>query len=444
MRGKAMLWGTALIGFLLVLAVGSRTSVAVELKDPTKPHPGGQSTACPRSTTHRSGRVRKAGVDRHRTGSGRGGKPMQKLTVKRRMYMPMIALIAAVLLSSGLGSPVAAFNVFDETKWRDSNFFRIQEANGGKLLSGLARKGGPFVENNRLRFADPASITTIEATVTLLDIRVPGGTATTANRPRASLDGFFYWDGTGTGSATDQTGHVQGSVGLAADATQGNTVAQFFVFKCTNPGCTTGISLVPITHLGPIELFEPHRLKLQYDGTNFIFQLDDNPPVVFTPPDATRLPPTVLFKELRTRINIQDDPNAISAVTAIFDDVAVNGAPYDDLDDISLPKVMVQPASGIFPNTQTFDAVIAVVTDGEAVTNVKVTADGNDISGVLANAIPGTISNDVGGVTFRFPGVVLGDLLPPDTPVVIGVEATTASGATARGFALWRVVEITE
>ena len=60
-----------------------------------------------------------------------------------------------------------------------------------------------------------------------------------------------------------------------------------------------------------------------------------------------------------------------------------------------------------------------------------------------AFARAGSIPWPSGGVTYRFPGVPAA-VLGVGTPSVLGVETTTASGKTARGFALWNVVAATE
>ena len=56
-------------------------------------------------------------------------------------------------------------------------------------------------------------------------------------------------------------------------------------------------------------------------------------------------------------------------------------------------------------------------------------------------AIRGTLP--AGGVTYRFPNLPA-TLFGIGTLAVLGVEATTASGTKANGFALWNVVNAAE
>jgi hypothetical protein len=67
-----------------------------------------------------------------------------------------------------------------------------------------------------------------------------------------------------------------------------------------------------------VEFFEPHRLSLAYDGSNFIFQIDNDDPVVFAAPHTTRLAPTVPLKALRTRLLIPASPSASGLRTVII------------------------------------------------------------------------------------------------------------------------------
>lgn len=324
----------------------------------------------------------------------------------------MRVLVVALLLGTWLPSPLEAFHRFDPTKWNSSGFTRVQEVNGGKTLLGVSRKEGfdggasTFSTFNDVSFRNATTIRTLEATVTLLDGVVTGSGFT--KFPRAALEGFFYWDGTGSGSATDQTGHVEASAGLAINTATGLPETQFFVGKCMDSSCSN-FNTFTSSSLGSINFFEPRRLKLDYDGTRFLAQLDTNPPVTFTAPDATRMTPRFPFMALRTRTLVPASPDAAARILALFDDVAVNGAPYDDFSAKTLPRVQFLPGSGTFPSAATVDVVIMVETAGEAVSNVRWTASAGsqvvDLSGVLASAIRGTLAS--GGVTFRIPGVSL-------------------------------------
>jgi hypothetical protein len=191
----------------------------------------------------------------------------------------------------------------------------------------------------------------------------------------------------------------------------------------------------------PISFFKPYRLKVAYDGASFTFQVDENTPIVVAAPDVTRNAPNNQFKALRTRTFVPASPTASASMLAIFEQVAVNGAPYDGFDGKELPRVQILPGSGTFAVTQTFDLVLMVETAGEPVTDVRLTVNGVEVPDALPLAVHGTLPS--GGVAYRFPGVAA-SVIGVGTPALLGVEATTASGKTARGFALWNAVAVGE
>lgn len=360
----------------------------------------------------------------------------------RKTFLFIVA-IAAALGGMALHEAAAQSANPDPAKWNNSGFIRVFEMNAGKLLSGITRKGGhdngafTFTSRNDMKFVNPNSVNVIEATVTLLDASAIGAGFTSS--PRASLEGHFYWDGTGTGTSSDQTGHVFATINLALNAATGLTEARYFVIRCLNASCDNENLLVFDT-LGSIEFFEPHDLRIEYDGSEFIFTLDGFTPVMFTAPDETRNPPTVPFKTLRTRIMVPQDATASASVLALFDDVSVNDAPYDSFDDKTLPRVSIMPGSGTFVSTQVTDIAILIETDGQTVTDVKLTLDGNDISNLLASFASGTLA--AGGESLRrasLPATAI-----PAGQHVVGVEATFDDATTARGFALWNVLATVE
>ena len=210
--------------------------------------------------------------------------------------------------------------------------------------------------------------------------------------------------------------------------------------RCNDPACSTTTTIVNAAMM-PASFFQSHRLKVSYDGTNFLFQVDGGTSVVVAAPDVNRLPPTNQFKALRTRALVPASPTTAASVLALFENVLVNGAPYETFDSKTLPRVQILPGPGTFSSQQIFDTVIMVETAGELVTNVRLTVNGADVSSSLPLAVPGALPS--GGATYRFPGVPAA-VLGVGTPAVLGVEATTASGKIARGFALWNVVAATE
>lgn len=346
-----------------------------------------------------------------------------------------------------LPGPVpTAFQAFDRSKWSSGSEVRVQELNGRRALLGAA--GGPggvpqgaqaLGASARLPFANQAGVQSIEATVTVLDGHAIGSAFSIP--PSASIDAFFYRDDTGTG--TDGTGHVQGSISLSLTQGLNHPTASYFVLKCVDAACSTQIALTAGTLSEAIEFSESHRLRIAFDAGsgNFTFQLDGAPPVIFTTPDAVRRPITVPFAQVRARAGtIPADPNASASLLAFFDDVVLNGVPHDSFETQTLPRVQILPGSGTFPPNQQVDVVILVETGGEAIdaSNVRFLFNNQDFSGFLPTAIAGTPTG--GGRSFRFPGIVLGNFIPPGTAVLVGAEVTTPSGAKGAGSAFWRVI----
>jgi hypothetical protein len=355
-----------------------------------------------------------------------------------------LVFVVTMMIFGSSAISVAADSAFPApAKWNSPTIVRVFEQNAEALVSGIYRTGGfdngasTLATNNDMLFRNPNSVQAMEATVTLLDASVVGTGFTTF--PRAAVEGFFYWNGTGSGGS-DQTGHVLASINLAIDTTTGQTVARRFLIRCNDPACNTNTPIDNVT-IKPVNLFEPHRLKVSYDGSSFSYRIDDDPATVVAAPDTARVPPSNQFKALRTRVLTPASPGSSASVLALFENVAVNDAPYEDFSVKTLPRAQILPGSGTFSPRQTFDLVIMVETAGEPVSSVQFTVNGVDMSAFLPLAVSGTLPS--GGATYRFPGVPA-NLVALGTPTVLGVQATTASGKTARGFAVWNAVAVTE
>src|SRR5262245_43988233 len=116
----------------------------------------------------------------------------------------MRAWLAMVMLALGLtdaSAPDASAQavVPSPARWNNDAFIRVFEVNGSRLLSGVFRTGrldngaSTLTLNNDLRLTSAPTVTSMEATVTLLDGSLVGAGFT--NSPRAGLEGFFYWNG---------------------------------------------------------------------------------------------------------------------------------------------------------------------------------------------------------------------------------------------------------
>jgi hypothetical protein len=354
------------------------------------------------------------------------------------LHLSLQRTVLVMLLAVGMTMEVWAESGLPEpARWAAEGIIRVFDENTGRLLSGAYRKGGTFSTFNDMTLTNANSVTRMQATVTLLDAQAAGGSFSVF--PRAGLEGFFYWDGTGTGTSSDQTGHVSASTQLALNVGTGQPEARFFAVRCNDATCSTSTSLVNDV-LGSVRFFEPHRIAIEYDGARFSFQLDDSSPRLFAAPHQTRETPRVPFKALRTRILVPGSVSASASVLALFDNVLVNGVPYEDFDARTLPRVAIMPGSGTFISTQTSDVLIAVETGGQVLSDLKVLFDGADVSSLVATLPSGTLT--VGGVTRLLRSFHAANL--PPGPHLLAVEATFAGGVKARGTALWTVLATTE
>jgi hypothetical protein len=337
--------------------------------------------------------------------------------------------------------PTAALEPLDPATWNTATRIRVLDEVTGTAVLGVARLGGanngtaPFDANSRLDLVNPTTISSVEATFRVLDAALIGSSFPVA--PGARIEGFFYRDPSGTGSPTDQTGHVQGSIRLALEEGTGNLLAAYFVQKCLNAACTQVTTLLSQRFAQAVDRFENHRLRVAFDlaaGT-FTFQLDQNAPVTFVVPDAVRLPPSFGFMRLQARAVLPASPTAFARFVFRVDDLRVNDAAYDSFSARRVPRTSITPGTGTFAGQIAGDVLIVIETGGESVTDVRLFFEGQDFSSLLAGAIQDTTAD--GSRTFRFPGVDLSSLVPPGQVRTVGVIATTASGRRASGYAVW-------
>ena len=126
-----------------------------------------------------------------------------------------------------------------------------------------------------LRVTNPAPITTIQASVTVLSGEAdacPTNTSGAAFTARAEVTGNFFNDGSSTG-AGDLTGDIFARVGLAVDATAGDVI-QAAVTRCSNPACSSSSFVGSLqTFTGGWTINKPQTLTLSWDVANkqFVF-----------------------------------------------------------------------------------------------------------------------------------------------------------------------------
>jgi len=341
----------------------------------------------------------------------------------------------------GAPPPAVGLEPLDPATWNTATRIRVLDEVSGTAVLGVARLGGanngtaPLDANSRLDFVNPTTISSVEATFRILDAALIGSNFPAA--PAARIDGYFYRDPSGTGSPTDQMGHVQGSIRLAIEEGTGALFAAYFVQKCLNALCSQVATLLNQRFPQAINRFETHRLRVAFDFTTgtFTFQLDQNAAVTFVVPDTVRLPPSFGLMRLQARAVLPASPTAFGRIVARVDDLRVNNAPYDSFSARRVPRTSITPGTGTFAGQIEGDVLILIETGGESVTDVRLFFEGQDFSNLLAGAIQGTSAG--GGRTFRFPGVGLSSLVPPGQFRTVGVIATTASGRRASGYAVW-------
>jgi hypothetical protein len=202
----------------------------------------------------------------------------------------------------------AAAYLIDPAKWADLEF--ITRIEGGALRSEVRSSlSNPNIGNN-LTFIDPNNIASIRVDVTLTDLIYNG------DFPRALIHGFFY---------NDAIGPVRAEIAIG-DSGSGLR-ATYSVGRCPDFNCTTYTPLPSGSGtLGTINLGETHNLFVSWDGTKFDFILDSSITASYTPTAPFPLNSPIPFKAIGTHVT----SGAGGFVSALFDDVYVNGTPYDD------------------------------------------------------------------------------------------------------------------
>ena len=117
------------------------------------------------------------------------------------------------------------------------------------------------------------------------DITVDAHATTGDGESRLVVAGSYYNAGTAGGGPGSETGNVVASVG------SDSTGAYFNVFKftsenfvnLTNSGSPVAAGLLDRIYLGAITLGVPHTVYVDWDGSVFTFQLNNDPPVTFDP-----------------------------------------------------------------------------------------------------------------------------------------------------------------
>jgi hypothetical protein len=271
------------------------------------------------------------------------------------MSITLNCLIAIFLLM--FGSPVHALEPFalyddfkskiiDETKWYAAesmstgvNIVDQVLQSSGKLHM-LSRFYGNVSSNSGvsrafydLAFANPDTITAMEATVQVKKVEVDGCpdnlTPTTGS---AGLTGSFFNTGPQAPTPNSLLSDVLAAIEirLASDSTDKPNILEVLgtVWRCDDPTCSLFTELNS-TKLGSIKVGAKTTLSIQWDQPfhQFIFQFGKLAPIFLPYAVSDTFSPGYEFKRLRIRnyiANCTTGPRLGSFVEAYFDNVFVN------------------------------------------------------------------------------------------------------------------------
>ncbi len=181
-----------------------------------------------------------------------------------------------------------------------------------------------------LRFADPGSVTAIEAKVMVTSFEVkacPSQSAETLAIARLSGD-FFNVLTTIPGSALNDVFAVIDVLRSSASPDSSNTLqVRGTVFLCTNPACLATTDLGSVD-LGTVKKGKPVKLFMQWDPDNdrFIFRRDNEPEefLEYVVSDAASPGRPVQQLSIHTFVANCTTPGPVASMEALFDDVSVN------------------------------------------------------------------------------------------------------------------------
>ena len=204
-----------------------------------------------------------------------------------------------------------AQTLIDPSRWRSFEF--VREIAGGNLRSKLS-SGIGYTSNvgNRLQFQSPSPIHAIQAQVTPVTYLNNNGLEVYAR-----LAGVFYHDGTPGGG---YTGDIGAAVNIGWTGT--SPVGGWRVWRFTDEA-QNFVILDEGTFTTPISVGNTYVLSIRWDGSQVIFQIDQESLSYVPPPGTTIDPPNFPWREIGTRINNPAEQDAV--IEARFDNVMVDG-----------------------------------------------------------------------------------------------------------------------
>jgi hypothetical protein len=216
----------------------------------------------------------------------------------------------------------------------------VREVVLGRLRLGARHYGSPGNDNGaqtgrfRLSFFHPQPVTAIDATLLVTRAEAVGCASNPGvrARTRARLSGFFFNTGSAPASPPSNSNDVLAfvSVQRLSDSTDPEHVLQIVgsLQLCTDSSCNATVTLHDVS-LGTVHLWQPVRLRIQWDQANhrFIFQRDHQAEV-YVPYTVADTQPSLLPAK---RVELaQDAPNCTTVPRAnafmelLVDKVLVN------------------------------------------------------------------------------------------------------------------------
>jgi Leucine-rich repeat (LRR) protein len=232
-------------------------------------------------------------------------------------------------------------NLIDRTVWTDLEF--VRRINNGVFESALTRYGSNG--SNYLVFSNSGSVNSFSADVTVTAYQNNG------SYPHASLLGFVYNDGT---PGDGHTGDVLGIVGIGHNGSLNRLEGFYTISRCTAANCNLPDEYDQICTGLVDPSFSPslntaYTLSFSWDGASSItFGIDDKVHPKYTKvinsSNCSGLPsshgaPRVQMKGISTRIAQINGSNDGGYIAATFDNVHVNGGPYDNFESSPINKI---------------------------------------------------------------------------------------------------------
>ncbi len=244
--------------------------------------------------------------------------------MKRNFYLCLLLGVTFALIINTQAFAASSLyddfsgNLIDGSKWKDVDL--VREVAVGNLVSKIANNTSTTNARNNTSFQNPSSIEDIECDITIVEVNLDTGTD---NSSFARISGRFY--NTLLNPGTEQ-GDVWGGVHIG---NKGSGLEVWWeVFESLDAGGDTweekgsGTLTVPGLDYGIA-----YTAKIEYNGSNgFTFTVAGVSAPTFTGP-ARQVAEFLSYKALET---CAIGSSGTGYTSALFDDVLVNSAAYDN------------------------------------------------------------------------------------------------------------------